>query len=487
MRAPANGAGPVTMLYDAADTGTPAGLVVDRDAGRLYWAASGADEIRSAPLDGSGPVTTLHTTGDTPHSLALDSQAGRLYWTEANGQTIRSASVAGGGPVTTLYSGLSNPRGVVVDTAERRMYWVDVAAATVNSAPLDGSGPIETLYTVQTNVRGAIFIGDPVPVSPPQASPASGGIGTELACTTGTWAPERPTTQAFRPPPTGFAYQWQRDGADIPGATASTFTPSAPGSHRCVVTGDNGYGETSQTSNAVTIARAAPSITGAASPGVALGGSVSDTAKLAGFDPLTPGATIDFRLYGPDDATCSGTPVFESLARPVDGAGGAASEAFTPLRPGTYRWRATFSGDARNEPVTSVCDAPGQTVAVADVPPLPALTLTGLFMAPKRFAPGPSTVAFALSRPATVVYRIDRILEGKQRRGRCTVTGASRKSGPRCIRYDQVDRRTAPGTTGANRFTLDVRELGTGRYRLRVTAESGGTVTPQATVRFRVT
>ena len=115
------------------------------------------------------------------------------------------------------------------------------------------------------------------------------------------------------------------------------------------------------------------------------------------------------------------------------------------------------------------------------------LTLTGLTIEPKVFPAGPAAARFALSRPALVVLRIDRVLVGKLRRGRCTVTGAARKTGPRCVRYDPTARTTALAGAGANRIGLDTKSLGPGRYRLRVSAVDGSEQTPQLSVRFRMT
>ncbi|MDT4943098.1 MAG: hypothetical protein QOJ34_3187, partial [Pseudonocardiales bacterium] len=120
-------------------------------------------------------------------------------------------------------------------------------------------------------------------------------------------------------------------------------------------------------------------------------------------------------------------------------------------------------------------------------PPPSVLALTSLNITPKTFAPGTSVVTFSLSRAAAVTYRVDRLLEGKERGGRCTVSGASRKSGKRCIRYDQIAKLTSAGVAGANRFSLDGKPFGAGRYRLRVIAQSGAESTPEASVRFRIT
>ena len=81
-------------------------------------------------------------------------------------------------------------------------------------------------------------------------------VGSTLSCTTGTWSNS----------PTGYAYQWLRNGANISGATSSTYlTVTADGgtSVSCQVTASNGL-SASTTSNALSIAAAATSVWSAA-------------------------------------------------------------------------------------------------------------------------------------------------------------------------------------------------------------------------------
>ena len=115
--------------------------------------------------------------------------------------------------------------------------------------------------------------------------------------------------------------------------------------------------------------KGAPTIGTTASPDITLGGQITDAATISGrFNPQ-PGASVDFRLYGPDDSTCAGPPVFESPAVPVPVTDEpVTSAAFTPSAPGVYRWRAFYSGDANNEAVAGACDAPGESVSVAPKP-----------------------------------------------------------------------------------------------------------------------
>lgn len=62
---------------------------------------------------------------------------------------------------------------------------------------------------------------------------------------------------------------------------------------------------------------------------------------------IDPGGAITFELFGPNDQTCSTAPAF-TTAVAVNGNADYRSAAFVVARPGTYRWVATYSGDAMN-------------------------------------------------------------------------------------------------------------------------------------------
>ncbi len=117
----------------------------------------------------------------------------------------------------------------------------------------------------------------------------------------------------------------------------------------------------------------APSISTFASGSVPLGGALTDTAAVSGLVGPDAGGTVEFRIYGPDDATCSSVPIFTSVrTMTVNGTvGTATSLAFTPTSPGTYRWRAFYSGDANNAQVNGPCNAANENVVVSPPPPPP--------------------------------------------------------------------------------------------------------------------
>ena len=116
-----------------------------------------------------------------------------------------------------------------------------------------------------------------------------------------------------------------------------------------------------------------PTVTTQASFGGPVGTAVNDTATVTG---QTPTGTITFSLYGPDDATCANAPVFTSPAAALAANGTASSTSFAPTAPGVYRWRAAYSGDVNNDPLTPACNAPNESVTIVRSTDL-AITASG--------------------------------------------------------------------------------------------------------------
>ncbi len=131
----------------------------------------------------------------------------------------------------------------------------------------------------------------------------------------------------------------------------------------------------------VTVTPATPALTTSASPAsVTLGASVADVATLSGgYDPT---GTLQWALYGPNDASCSSSTPLQTQTVAVTGDGSYTSPSLTPTAAGSYHWVATYSGDANNVKVGPVgCTDPneGLTVNSPPSPPLtPSFTLTKL-------------------------------------------------------------------------------------------------------------
>jgi hypothetical protein len=117
---------------------------------------------------------------------------------------------------------------------------------TVRETHPDGSNsPRNSVISISVTQASA---GVPVNTVAPVIS-GNVQVGQELSCTTGTWTNS----------PSSYAYQWKRQGVDISGATASTYTlveadAGIAGPITCEVTATNGAGDSDPaTSNTLVI------------------------------------------------------------------------------------------------------------------------------------------------------------------------------------------------------------------------------------------
>jgi hypothetical protein len=152
---------------------------------------------------------------------------------------------------------------------------------------------------------------------------------------------------------------------------------------------------------------ASPQLAGqASSSGFPVGVSLFDTATL-GYGS-NPTGWITFRLFSPFDPACAGAPVF-SWNTPVNGNGYYQSGSWVSLWAGTYRWIASYSGDANNNPVTTACADPGGVASVAKRTPTfsgaaSLLSLGGTSDTATINGASPTgTITFSLYGPANLI------------------------------------------------------------------------------------
>ncbi len=271
-------------------------------------------------------------------------------------------------------------------------------------------------------------------------------------------------------------------------ATSNPFTPTQPGTYRWIAsfTGDANNlpvaGACNAPNESTVVNRAATTIETSAPSSIVLGfGTLYDSARVYGRVDPQPGAMIDFRLYGPDDATCAGTPVFESLGVPYSVAGGPENSAeFEPTQAGTYRWIASYSGDANNAPVAGACNDAGETSIVDPAPFAPAPRIVDFRFSPNAFPavrPGARSrakIRFRITDAAAVRVVIYRIRPGRRVGDRCLAATRGSRSLPKCRRYLRVGVRTLYVSPGANAVgfngRIGVRRLAVGLYRATATA-----------------
>jgi hypothetical protein len=156
------------------------------------------------------------------------------------------------------------------------------------------------------------------------------------------------------------------------------------------------------------VAAAAPGLATSATPSVAIGGAISDTATVTGVAPFPPPTgTVTFRVYGPNDANCMATPAFTSPPRPLTGgpAPTVNSGPFTPTVAGIYRWVATYSGDPNYLPATGACNDANETSVVTKATPTITTQASagGMVGTPVRDV---ATLAGAAGPTGTVTFRL---------------------------------------------------------------------------------
>src|SRR5437667_6560430 len=145
---------------------------------------------------------------------------------------------------------------------------------------------------------------------------------------------------------------------------------------------------------------ATPTLTTTATPTAPVGGSISDTASLAGGSGTLEIGSAS-RRYRPNVATCGDAAIFTNPKTVVSsggGAGTAISDPFTPGQAGTYRWRASYSGDSINAAPATSCNDLGETSLVTQATPIlttlatPTVLVTGSISDTATLAGGSGTL-----------------------------------------------------------------------------------------------
>jgi hypothetical protein len=252
-----------------------------------------------------------------------------------------------------------------------------------------------------TGISSISKVGDPNADSDSQSEVTitfTVGSGTAAACT---GPPDKPDKQNCRvnilfgghlAKGTTDASGWGigRGASSFPGASISMRMQAIDGDSSGAVN------RSIQPGAVLPPALATPALTTIATPAATVGGSISDTAALLGGSG-TLGGTVTFTLYGPSDAACS-TSIFTNTKPVVSSGGGsgtATSDPFTPSAAGTYRWRATYSGDTNNAGTSTACNDLGETSVVIQVV-IKHLTMTTVQCDPTIFPSLPLTRANAM-------------------------------------------------------------------------------------------
>lgn len=123
----------------AVDCPHPDGIVVDVDAGHIYWTNMGVvpsrndGSIERADLDGSNRRFIVAPGGTfTPKQLHLDKANGKLYWSDREGLRVMRANLDGSQAETLVQTGTGESDrhdqtkwcvGITIDPERRQIYW----------------------------------------------------------------------------------------------------------------------------------------------------------------------------------------------------------------------------------------------------------------------------------------------------------------------------------------------------------------------------
>jgi hypothetical protein len=384
-----------------------------------------ADSTCSTPL---ATTTSPVTAGQATSSDFLPQQAGEFRWTasysgDANNKavslacgtvdqastvakaspslsgTATPAAVAGG--TITDDVGLSGgfaPGGELVfraygpddeTCAEVPAYEAAVAISGNGSYSPPGFAPGAGLYRWTVEYEGdannegvSLACGGPEQTSTvTKASPSlsgnasSGVVGTAIrdkATLTGGFSPTGEVTfSVYGPADSTCSTPLETESVPIAAgsATSPDFIAQQAGAFRWTASysGDANNEPVSlacgAANQASTVAKASPSLSGAATSVVVVGEAITDNATLSGG--FSPGDEIVFRAYGPGDETCATAPVYEDAVA-VDGNGSYSPAGFAP-GPGLYRWTVEYEGDGNNATTSIACGAPDQASAVGTI------------------------------------------------------------------------------------------------------------------------
>src|SRR2546429_2844 len=166
---------------------------------------------------------------------AAASAADGIYWANNSSGKIRVGNLNGAGTPADLFPSTteSAPEGVAMAPAAGKIYWATYYSGKIRVGNLNGGGTPADLFpsTTESNPFFLALLRAPVGLAPPTVS-GGASAGSRLSCSRGGWAGDLVGAFLYRAP-RSFAYQWTRDGAAIPHARASSYTPTPGGRYRC--------------------------------------------------------------------------------------------------------------------------------------------------------------------------------------------------------------------------------------------------------------
>jgi hypothetical protein len=368
-------------------------------AGTIYADSSNDDSVQVFPAGANGNVAPEYTISGSNTGLNYPDDVivgfnGELYVTNGySGLTVFAPGAKGNAtPIEAIVGSNTDfgaPDDMAVDTAGN-MFVTD-SGSTVGPALLEyASGATGNVAPIATLTGAATMFAEPEGVAvagPPITSSATLATSTASSIPQGSQTHDTATLANGKSPTGSLVYKLfgpndstcSKAPAYVSPATmvkgdgmytSPSFAPTGTGTYSWVdlYSGDTNNAPVttacSDPSETVTVGSSASATltTAAASSSISLGTQTYDTATLAGGK--SPTGSLVYKLFGPNDSTCSKAPAYVSPAATVKGDGTYTSPSFAPTGAGTYSWVDLYSGDSSNAPVTTACSDPSETVTV---------------------------------------------------------------------------------------------------------------------------
>jgi hypothetical protein len=316
-----------------------------------------AEQRLTAPVDDEGAALEcpaiiengLRIVCVAADTVGLDSEQGVVY--------IFERPTAGWGAPASAPLSIFASEGAADDRLGQAGYlgWASLAV-TADGSLIDATiSPVNLATHLYTDNRIGYEFAAPMPAAP-TISGLSVTAGTVASRVTITGTNLRGATQVSFAG--GEASQYRIDSASEITATVPEDAKAGPVS----VTTRAGTATSSQQFTVLA------SLSATASPSVAAGEAIQDSASLLGGS--SPTGTISFQLYAAGDTACSQPLLSQALSVNVTGDGLYSSSSLSWGTPGVYQWVASYSGDAHNAPVEGACDEPGEQVILKARPSL---------------------------------------------------------------------------------------------------------------------
>jgi hypothetical protein len=262
------------------------------------------------------------------------------------------AAISGGFPSTPRLAVASDGRGWLMYDDEGGVEVANLATNTTVSTSLSGGGQGGASITVPQGTP----VTDTASIGGSAGSSAAGSVTYEAFGNSGC---------------TGAATAAGASGVSGGVAGASSAVVLGPGKYyfRASYGGDVGHEPSTSSCGSEVLTVLAPTSVSTVQSGGGISGAtvtepqgtaVSDEAHIAGSAAAGATGTVTYALY--KDSKCTAA-VGSASVTSVAGGVAAASASVKP-KPGTYYWRATYSGDGANEASLSQCGAEVLVVAV---------------------------------------------------------------------------------------------------------------------------